>query len=199
MRKSSPGRREFFGDRHRAEHWYRDNTVYFITSRCRDKYPAFDSEQAKLIFWDRFLHYAKLHTFFPLVMTVMNNHYHALGYMRRGEELREMMRKIHGSVAKLVNDILPERRVPFWRDSENKDYFDGCIRDALQARRSYRYTLMQAVRAGIVRDYRLYPHTRIFVPMEPAIRRATELNAFLPHVPYKRYERRDPGAPGAGT
>ena len=43
MRKSSPNRREFFGDQHRAEHWYRDNTVYFITSRCRDKYPAFDS------------------------------------------------------------------------------------------------------------------------------------------------------------
>jgi hypothetical protein len=102
-------------------------------------------------------------------------------------------------VAKLVSDLLPERRVPFWRDSENKDYFDGCIRDPLQARRSYRSTLVQAVRAGIVTEHRLYPHTRIFVPIEPVIRRAQELKVFLPNVPYKRYERRDPGTPGAGT
>jgi hypothetical protein len=58
---------------------------------------------------------------------------------------------------------------------------------------------MQAVRAGIVADYRFYPHTRIFVPMEPAIRRAQELKAFLPNVPYKRYEPRGPGTPGGGT
>ena len=33
-----------------------------------------------------------------------------------------MMQKIHGSVAKLVNDLLPERRVPFWRDLADKNY-----------------------------------------------------------------------------
>jgi len=101
-----------------------------------------------------------------------------------------MMRKFHGSVAKLVNDLLPERRVPFWRDMESKDYFDGCIRDELQCRRAYRYTLLQAVRAGICTDHRRYPHTRVFVELDPAVRRALELNAFLPEVPYKRYQRR---------
>jgi hypothetical protein len=82
MRKSSPGRREFFQGRHRAEHWYRDNTVYFITARCRDRFPAFDSEPARQIFWDRFLHYAAMDTFVPWVLTLMNNHYHALGHLR---------------------------------------------------------------------------------------------------------------------
>jgi len=33
-----------------------------------------------------------------------------------------------------------------WRSKGNKDYFDGCIRDVLQAERAYRYTLMQSVR-----------------------------------------------------
>jgi hypothetical protein len=41
---------------HRFEHWYRDNTVYFITARCRDKYPAFQSRAAQEVFWDRFTH-----------------------------------------------------------------------------------------------------------------------------------------------
>ena len=44
-----------------------------------------------------------------------------------------MMRKIHGSVAWLVMKEIEVRHVPFWREKGNKDYFDGCIRDVLQA------------------------------------------------------------------
>jgi hypothetical protein len=99
------------------------------------------------------------------------------------------MQKLHGSVAKLVNDLLPERRLPFWRTAGNRDYFDGCIRDVLQARRAYRYTLLQAVRAGLVSDYREYPHTIVNVEMERAIKRAADLNAYMEDVPYARYER----------
>ena len=40
-----------------------------------------------------------------------------------------------GTVAKLVNDLLPERHVPFWREARRNDYFDGCLRDELQCRR----------------------------------------------------------------
>lgn len=99
------------------------------------------------------------------------------------------MRKIHGSVAKLVNDTLPERRVPFWTDTANHDYFDGCLRDELQGRRTYRYVLTQCRRHGICADPKDYPHTRVYVECDRAIRRATELEAFLYGVPYARYER----------
>ena len=67
----------------------------------------------------------------------------------------------------------------------------------MQFRRAYRYTLTQSVRHGICRDWRLYPHTHVNVELEPGLRRALELNAFLPSVPYKRYQRgRVPEAPG---
>lgn len=194
MRKSTPGRREVYHGQHRFEHWYRDNTVYFITARCRDRFPALESEQAKQIFWDRFEHYTAQHGFVPWVTTTLDNHYHSMGYMYVGAELGEMMRKIHGSVAKLVNDLLPERRVPFWRDNESKDYFDGCLRNELQVRRTFRYVLLQSVRHGICKDYREYPHTRVRVELERGLRRALELNALLPSVPYKRYQKRPPGA-----
>ena len=101
-----------------------------------------------------------------------------------------MMQRIHGSVAKLVNDLLPQRRTPFWRDKGRHDYFDGCLRDELQCRRAYRYTLRQSVRHGIVSDYRLYPHTRVRIDLEVGITRALELNAFMEGVAYKRYEHR---------
>lgn len=101
-----------------------------------------------------------------------------------------MMQRIHGSVAKLVNALLPQRRLPFWRRAGHQDYFDGCIRGVLQAERAYWYTLKQAQRHGIVKDWRTYRHTHIGWDLKPAIARAVELHAFLEDVPYARYERR---------
>jgi hypothetical protein len=189
FRKSSPSTKEFFEGKHRYEHWYRDNTVYFITSRCKDHFLAFASEEAKGIFWDRFLYWSTSYGFVPFVTTLIGNHYHTLGYLKQGKNLGPMMQKIHGSVAKLVNDLLPVRLKPFWRDAYDKDYFDGCIRDVLQLRRAYRYTLTQAERHKLCRDWRKYRHTIVNVELEAALKRATELKVFLEEVPYARYER----------
>jgi REP element-mobilizing transposase RayT len=172
---------------HRYEHWLVDSQVYFITARCRNRYPAFASDEAKNIFWDRFDHYTAEFSFIPWVTSLIDNHYHTLGYLRDGGNLPTMMQRIHGSVAKLVNDLLPERLRPFWRDAKGKEYFDGCLRSERQARLAYRYTLTQSVRHGIVRNWREYRHTHVNVELERAIRRALEIGAFLEGVPYKRY------------
>jgi hypothetical protein len=163
---------------HRFEHWYRDNSVYFITARCREQFPAFESEQAKSIFWERFQCHTSSHGFVPWVTSLMNNHYHTIGYLKDGEQLGPMMRKIHGSIAKLVNDVLPVRQRPFWRRPGNHDYFDACIRNAKQGRRAYRYTLLQSVRHELCKDYREYSNTRVYVEMDRAIDPASELNAW---------------------
>jgi REP element-mobilizing transposase RayT len=186
--KSSRSSAEHHGDKHRFEHWYLDNQVYFITARCREQFSAFESEEAKAVFWDRFEHYCKELQFEPWVTSLLDNHYHNLGYVRVGSNLKLFMQRLHGSVAKLVNDLLPERRVTFWRDERGKEYFDGCIRDENQLRPAYRYTREQARRHGIMHDYALYPHTRIYVPLELALKRAQELGAYLESVPYKRYQ-----------
>src|SRR5688572_24573097 len=97
FRKSSYTNNEFFDGRHRFEHWYRDNTIYFITSKVRDGFRAFETEPAKAIFWERFDFYTKQHGFVPCVTSVLDNHDHSVGYLRVGKALGEMMRKIHGS------------------------------------------------------------------------------------------------------
>ena len=107
FRKSSGSDHEHFRGKHRFEHWYRDNQVYFITARVRSRFPAFSSESAKAIFWNRFDHYTRHYGFVPWVTSLMDNHYHTLGYMRVGDNLGVMMQRLHGSVAKLVNDELP--------------------------------------------------------------------------------------------
>ena len=135
FRKGSHKEDKLWNGRHRYEHWYVDNQVYFITARVRGRYPAFASEAAKTIFWDRFDHYVSKSSYVPWVTSLLDNHYHTLGYLKIGSDLSKLMRGLHGSVAKLVNDLLPERILPFWVDAGHQNYFDGCIRDVLQARR----------------------------------------------------------------
>jgi hypothetical protein len=203
--KTSRYQSEYRFGKHRFEHWYVDNQVYFITGRCRDQYPAFASNKAKTIFWDRFDHYASQAEFFPWITALLDNRYHTLAYVRRGEGLRWMMQRFHGLVAKLVNDTLAEqtsacskplnlneqrRLVPFWRDGRSRDFFDGCIRDTLQCRRAYRYVRTQCRRHCVCDDSTDPLRTRIDLHLEPALRRAVELGAFMEDVPYPRYERR---------
>jgi len=90
----------------------------------------------------------------------------------------------------MVNDLLPERRVPFWRGEDGHEYFDGCLRDDEQYVKAYRYTLRQAERAGIVRSWGDYAHTRVFVDMQTGLEFARANRAFLYGVPYKRYVQR---------
>lgn len=187
--RSNPSKREFWDGKHRFEHWYRDNQVYLITARTRGGVPAFDTEAAKSVFWDRFTHYSAAHGFEPWVTSLLVNHYHTVGYLRVGVELKEMMRKVHGSVAKLVNDLLAVRVVPFWGDAENRDYFDGCLRDETQLIRSYAYVLRQSVRHGACRDHLAYAHTRVTRSVEACVAFAREHRALMYGVPYARYER----------
>jgi hypothetical protein len=188
--KSNTSNNEFWEGHHRFEHWYRDNQVYFLTARVRGKFAAFSASEAQLIFWNTWDTYTAQFAFVPWVTTLMSNHYHSLGYLNRGTDLASMMKHIHGATAKRVNDLLPGRIVPFWIDSGHQNYFDGCIRDEVQCRRAFAYTLTQSVRHGICRDYRAYTNTRVTVELDRGIRRAIELKAFLKGVGYPRYDRK---------
>ncbi len=188
FRRASHSSDEHYDGQHRFEHWYRDNTIYFITARVRGRQNAFASEAAKAIFWDRFDCYSKQFGFVPWVTSLMDNHWHTEGYLKTGENLGPFIQRLHGSVAKLVNDTLPERIAsPFWCDSGRQGYFDGCLRNEKQGRLTYRYVYTQCRRHRICDDPKDYPHTRVNIEIERAIKRALEKNAFMRGVPYKRY------------
>lgn len=189
FRKSSHTKKETYKGKHRFEHWYRDNCVYFITARVRDGRAVFESRKTKDIFWEKLHEWAQEAGFVLWVVSLLNNHYHIIGYLQKGENLGEMMRKLHGSVAWMTCKELGIKHKPFWRERGKRDYFDGCLRDVLQAERAYRYTLNQAVRARIVRNWKDHPDTRVFIDMSRAIKRAVEKNAFLEDLPYARYEK----------
>jgi hypothetical protein len=186
---SGKSRKEWYEGRYQFEHWYRDESVYFITSRVRDKLPVFITPETCDIFWQKFEQYTAQHGFDPWVASLLNTHYHFVGLTSKGEDLREMMRKLHGSVAWLVCKELKIQHKPFWRDDEHNDYFDGCLRDEDQLRRSYRYTHTQAVRAGLVRDPNKYPNTKVYRALEECVRIARERKALMEGVAYARYQK----------
>jgi len=188
FRKSAGTKTHIFKGDHRFEHWYADNQVYFLTARCRDRTPAFAADDAKQVFWKQFDKYTAEYGFFPWVTSLLDNHYHTLGYLKLGENLGPMMQRLHGSTAKLVNDTLDTRLKPFWREAGHQTYFDGCIRDEKQARKAYRYTCIQSERHNVSTDWKTYPHTRLHLELEPCIKRAHQLKAFMEGVPYKRYQ-----------
>jgi len=156
INKISRSTKKEYRGRTRFEHWHVGNQVYFITARCRDRTPALATEAAKAIFWERFAHYTRELGFEPWVTSLLDNHYHTLGYLKTGKNLPKMMQRLHGSVAKLVNDTLPKPLPNFWRDAKGEEYFDGCIRDEKQARSAYFYTLKQSMRHGAAKDWREY-------------------------------------------
>jgi hypothetical protein len=189
FRKNQTSNHEFHEGDNRFEHWYRDNKIYIITARVRDKKPAFESLEAQQVFWNQWSKYTKEFEYTSWITSLLNNHYHDLGYNRYGDNLPKMMQRIHGSIAKLVNDLLDVRIVPFWIDSGKQNYLDGCVRDVPQAQRAFRYTYFQCTRHRVCSHPTLYPNTRVNVELNVAIQRADQLAAFLWDVPYERYER----------
>jgi hypothetical protein len=135
----------------------------------------------------RFDHYTKEFGFAPWVTSLLDNHYHTEGSLKVGENLGPMIQRIHGSVAKLVNDLLPERIPSFWCDTGRQGYFDGCLRESFRVGGRFRYVFTQCRRHRICEDPKDYPHTRVNVDLERAIKRALQLKAFMKGVPYKRY------------
>src|SRR5690348_14632097 len=102
IRKSGGSRKEWYEGAHRFEHWYRDQTVYLVTSRVREGRHLFLSREASDIFWQKFQQYSLAHGFEPWIASLLSNHYHFIGFLEKGNELGEMMRRLHGSVAWLV-------------------------------------------------------------------------------------------------
>lgn len=164
--------------------------IDLITARVRDRRHVFTTPETQDIFWTKFGQYTSAHGFHPWVTTLMSNHYHTIGYVDRADDVGEMMRKLHGSVATLVCQSLEITHKPFWLDDHHRDYFDGCLRDETQLRRSYAYVRDQAVAAGLVRDWHAYPNTRVQLDLESAVTFANARDAWLPEVPYARYDDR---------
>ena len=174
---------------HRFEHWIKDNQLYFLTSCTNGKAHVFQTEETQAIFLKCFDNWHERSGLKVCVISLLSNHYHLVGYAKSGQQLIDFIRGLHSSTARYLNQLLDLPLRPFWREAGGQSYFDGCLRDEGQASKAWTYTRDQAVKAGLVRTYHDWPGTRVIVEREPMVRRATQLDAYLRGVPYKRYEK----------
>ena len=137
-KKTHHVRGPIYKGQHRFEHWYRDNQSLISRPANGTAFQPLPPRKAKAVLWDRFDFYTKEFLFTPWVTSLIPNHYHCLGYCKVGKNLGIMMQRIHGSVAKLVNELAAQCRPLFWGDGGSEDYFDGGIRDEKQCRLAYR-------------------------------------------------------------
>ena len=87
---------------------------------------------------------------------VMPNHLHAVVKLSDydAEPFYEVMRRFKGRTARRANEVLG-RSGTFWQ----AETYDHLIRDAAERTRVMRYVLGNPVRAGLVEDWREWPHT----------------------------------------
>lgn len=84
---------------------------------------------------------------------ILDNHYHLMLRSRRGEDLPELMRRMHGGTS---HDIAEATRCakPVWWN-----YWDYCPRDEADYYTRLNYLLYNPVKHGYVSDLREYPYS----------------------------------------
>ncbi len=107
----------------------------------RSENGAFLNEQVILDIQKYFQSYDKK-MYELMALTIMPNHIHIL--FKQNDELKNIMRKLKGGSAHIVNKLL-DRKGQVWAS----DYFDKLIRDEEHFSLVYKYIKYNAVKAGI--------------------------------------------------
>jgi len=130
---------------HHPPHIYLDNAWYIISASTLDRVPLLRSERAKAFVRD------KLNALIPefgialRAWVILDNHYHLLLRTRLGQELPRLLRRLHGSVSRQVNewDGINGRQV--WHN-----YWDTSIRDEAGLWTRFNYVHQNPVKHGYV-------------------------------------------------
>jgi REP element-mobilizing transposase RayT len=144
MRKDAAG---LYRGRHDLE-----NTYYFITTVTHHREKLFRAADAAHCVLET-LHWLADHGRMELIVAmVMPDHLHFIA-RPISTSLAQLLHSLKSYSANGVNSVIG-RRGPVWQHR----YFERAIRHDRELERDIRYCVENPVRAGIVEDYREYPH-----------------------------------------
>lgn len=149
-------------EKHRPPHIYRDNQIYFLTSRTHKKICYFNGDERKEILKNVLIKSIKRFNIKIYAWVIMDNHYHLLFDIKRkfpssqfasprGDELRtsemtpkgnfaskyqlvEFIRKLHKDSSRIINKLDNTRGRKIWYQ-----YWDHCIRDETDFYKHFNY------------------------------------------------------------
>ncbi len=132
-------------------HFFCDDSPYFITSAIYEKRPLLADEYIKTellrtiqqVFNDKGW---RLNDW-----VILNNHYHLLGYSRKGENLSKIMQNIHRQSGFLISQRTHCEKPVWW------NYWDYCPRDEKQYLVRQNYLFNNPIKHGYVTNLMDYP------------------------------------------
>lgn len=138
--------------RHRPLHIYKDDTIYFITISTMNKTRYFNSDKKKDILLD-VIHKACEKFLIQLsVWVVLDNHYHILGKIDKGEKVPQFINNINANSSRLLNILERCKGRRIWHQ-----YFDRCIRNEKDYWARFNYVHYNCIKHGYaecMRDYK---------------------------------------------
>ena len=108
---------------HYPPHYYFDNKIYFITSRTVDRERILDTEEKKNVLKKTMIEAGNKFKIGFYAWTILDNHYHLLLDVLKGESIPGFMKTINGKSAFLLNRIDEIKKRKIWFN-----YWDTCIR-----------------------------------------------------------------------
>ncbi len=130
---------------HHPPHWYKDNSIYFITARTIDAESYFIGPSKRKIIYDALKEGIKKFKVDLYAFVILNNHYHLLFKIQKGVELTNFIGFINGKSSKTLNELENKSGRKIWYQ-----YWDHCIRNEKDFFLHFNYEHHNPVKHGYV-------------------------------------------------
>lgn len=134
-------------------HLFLDDSPYFLTGATYQKRRLLQHTDLKQRLLDKIIATTRHFGWTLEHWVILDNHYHLMLRSRRGEDLTELMRQIHGGTS---GDIAKATQCakPVWYN-----FWDYCPRDDRDYYARLNYLLYNPIKHGYATDLKDYPHS----------------------------------------
>lgn len=140
--------------RHAPTHWFIDDFYYFFTGAIYQKKRLLILPDAKDLFVEYMFKYIEKYNWELLEWVVLENHYHFLAKVDKGDDVSRFFNTLHKTSAFYLKKLLKVDIKPFWYQ-----FWDRCIRNERHYFETATYVLYNPVKHKYVENLNDYPHS----------------------------------------
>lgn len=131
--------------KHAPLHIYSDEHVYFLTARCLQKEPFWNTDEKKKIFVSVFNKSIEKFNVRIYAWVLLNNHYHCLFQADNFLCVGKFTNNLHANSSRMLNDFDGVGGRKMWYQ-----YWDYCIRSKHDFWKHFNYIVQNPVKHGLV-------------------------------------------------
>ena len=131
---------------HHPPHWYKDNTIYFITSRTVGAENYFIGPSKRKIIYDVLKEEIEKFKIDLYAFVILSNHYHLLFRIQKGIEIADFIGHLNGKSSKILNEAENKFGRKVWYQ-----YWDHCVRNEKDFFLNFNYEHHNPVKHGYVK------------------------------------------------